>query len=193
MIIMNEHDKREGDGSKVSERNHSERKLWVIFGFLCVIVLVLGALLVVVLMQRGSSDGGEKDTYTIDNSKEDDEIDEASDEGEVEEDYYDKLRKVSVQEYIAEMDKKIESATSNEEKRDLYIEKAVNLQYFDFDRSEMLEMALKDLHTAEELSPNMKTAFWLYYYEDQTENIEAAKEYLQKAKERGYDETKGEG
>lgn len=190
---MDERDKREDGKSGVPKRSHSDRKLWWVFVVLCVMILVLSALVLMIKLRSNGDDFKKNDTQSIGDNEGGLEDNEVFDDSKKENDYYDELKKVSVQDYVSEMNSKIEAATSDDQRRDLYVEKAINLQYFDFDRDEMLNIVLKDLYMAEEISPNMNTAFWIYYYEDQAGNNSAAEEYLKKAQERGYDESKGEG
>lgn len=189
---MEQHDNREEMEGVVTRGSGSERGLVAIFAGLCVVAVVLVAAIVVVNLQSGQGEqsSGEEvnGSKVVENDVEREEVSIDSNGS-----YYDELNKMPVDEYMAEMGTKIDAAETDEEKGNLYLERGSNLRYLQIDEKELADLALKDFYKAEELSPSRDSALGIYHYEEEAGNTERAKEYLQKAIDRGYVEVEGNG
>lgn len=101
-----------------------------------------------------------------------------------------------LEQYIVEMDAKINNTTTNEEKARQYNIRAAHLsnyveQYED--NSTLIEQIRSDVYKAEELSPSAETAMEIFYYENKYGAPEQAEHYHQLSKDRGWSDEFGDG
>lgn len=95
---------------------------------------------------------------------------------------------LGVEEYIAEMEKRIEAAESNEEKAELYSMRAGTLyNRQSVGEGDFSQQILEDVYMAETLNPTSQSAYEIYVYENDFGDFKKAEEYLNKAKERGME------
>ena len=92
--------------------------------------------------------------------------------------------------YREQMERKIESASSVEEKGKLYQDLAAGLWAYNSSKDNpYMDEIMGYIYKSEELNPTMHSAQWIYYFEYQLGNMERAEEYKKLAEERGFDET----
>jgi len=192
-MIMEEHGFAEKSENKhVNKQNNSDKQVFAVLGLLLAVALILVVGIVFVKLNNGgggsSNSGNVTDVDGADDTTPTDELGISEGEG-----YYDALVKMSVQEYVTMMDKKIASAESSEEKGNLYLEMALDIHYIKADENELNQMSLDYLLRADELTPTPQVAWWISHYEDLLGNKDEAARYLQIAKDRGYVEVNGEG
>ena len=95
-----------------------------------------------------------------------------------------------VNQYIAEMDKKIDRANSPQEKAELYSERADYIVNYaiEWDNAELKDKTLSDVYKAEELNPTAMTAYNVSYYEGLFGDETKSKQYYEIAEKRGLNE-----
>ena len=157
------------------------RGLVILLGALGIVIIGLVVGIVVVKLQ--SSDN----TVIVDGN--DQTVDEY-DTDEIEEEYI----RPTVEEYMAEMEERISSAETDEEKAELYLSRAGELyirqQTGEGDFSEAI---LEDAYMAERINPTMDTAYDIYVYESEFGDDKKAEQYLKLAEERGLVYEGGKG
>lgn len=121
-----------------------------------------------------------------------------TDEDTTEGDFYEDVSEIEKEEeleagadeLIGYMDELIENAKSNEEKADLYLERAADLYNMQMnEEGDFAEMILSDARKAEELFPTIQSALDLYTYESEFGNPDEANKYYNLAVERKYTES----
>ena len=95
---------------------------------------------------------------------------------------------VAPDQIISQSNELIGRATTNEEKGELLLNRAITLwNYNPNPENDKKDVILTDLAQAETLNPTMESAWWIYHIEKELGNTERANEYLRIAEERGYD------
>ena len=145
-----------------------ERKILVgILAGLCVVALTLGVVVVVMSLNTDSSK-----QVSEENGNEIAENNEVLD--------------TELNNYMNEMEIKIENAGTSEKKAELLIERAKGAHDICSEDFEGYKDAiLSDAYTAEQISPSAESAYLIYKFESELGNKEFANQYLELARERG--------
>ncbi len=157
------------------------RGLLILLGVLCVVIVGLGAGIAI-------ANFASPNIITVDDAIDGSQEDISEDNNEADYDESEEPFGLSAEEYISEMEKKINESSSSEEKAEFHSIRAATL----YNRQKNGEgnftgQIFSDAYAAEFLSPTASSAYEIYCYEDEFGDKSKAEEYLDKAKERGME------
>lgn len=152
------------------------------------IVLIIG--LSVGIWFLAQNNGGENQKVENEEMQGDQEVLDFLNENEYEEEY----EEYTAENYIKWINDDIEKTTDPEEKAELYIYLAGQLYNFQLSGAgDYKDIILESSYKAESIYPTINSAYAIYMFESEFGNEEKALEYLNIAKERGYEDVPGEG
>ena len=135
--------------------------------------------------------------FLVQNNKEgnqETENEETSDTQEVLEFSDEEYEEYTAENYIKWVNNDIEETTDLEEKASLYMDLAGQLYNFQLSgEGDYKDIILESSYKAESIYPTSNSAYNIYMFESEFGNKEKALEYLNIAKERGYEDVYGEG
>lgn len=160
------------------ERGKSSEKRKILYGILailCITALILGVIIVVKILNNQPQIAETQNATSA-------ETQEAE------------TSNAELDNYIREMEEKIQTARTNEEKAELYLERSMEIANGCIKQCESYyKIALSDAYKAEETYPSAESAWLIFNFEILSgEDEQIAEQYRKLAEERGMD-TEGAG
>ena len=149
------------------ENSLEHKVLYVILATLCATALILGVIIIAKNLNNKSQTAETQDTTSTETQESE-------------------TTNAELDNYINEMEEKIQSAGTNEEKAELLMERAKGTYDICSGRfEEYKDIILSDTYTAEQISPSAESAYLIYKFESELRNEDFANQYLELARERG--------
>ena len=150
------------------ENSLEHKVLYVILATLCATALILGVIIIAKNLNNKSQTAETQDTTSTETQESE-------------------TTNAELDNYINEMEEKIQSAGTNEEKAELYLERSTKVANGCIEQCESYyKTALSDAYKAEENSPSAKSAWLIFNFEILSGGDEqTAEQYRKLAEERG--------